>query len=99
MLKNPNTGRDDRRISVAIYEPVRDAILGAIDDAGTLLYSELNEQVEARTNPDMWADSSVAWYTISVKLHLEAIGLISRSGSPQQLELTDLGRTDVAKGG
>ncbi len=98
-MKNPNTGRDDRRISVAIYEPVRGAILGAIGDAGSLLYSELNQQVEARTDPEMWASSSVAWYTVSVKLHLEAIGLVSRSGSPQRLELTDLGRSEIARKG
>lgn len=36
MMQNPNTGRDDMSIARAIHEPVRDAILAAIHDAGEL---------------------------------------------------------------
>lgn len=97
MMKNANTGRDGTRIRVAIYEPVRDAILAALDDADSLVLAELGEQVEARTDPEIWANASVMWYTMTVKLHLEAIGLLTKSGSPQQHQLTDLGRKELAK--
>ena len=87
MMQNPNTGRDDMRISRAMYEPVRAAILDAIDEAGVLPFAELRAEVEKRTPPEMWADASVGWYTTTVKLDLEAKGLIVKEGSPQQLRL------------
>lgn len=90
-MKNPNTGRDDRTISRAMYEPVRDAILATISDAGELPWTELTDQVHARTPAEMWADASVGWYTVTVKLHLEATGLLQRKGSPQILSLTETG--------
>ena len=31
MMRNPNTGRDDMRIARSIYEPVRAALLAAIE--------------------------------------------------------------------
>lgn len=98
MMQNPNTGRDDMRIRVAIYEPTRDAILAAIDDAGELPNSELISEVEARTPPDLWADNSVAWFTTTVKLHLEATGLLAKNGSPQILSLTDKGNAALLDG-
>lgn len=87
MMQNPHTGRDDLRILRAMYEPVRDAILAAIEEAGTLPFSMLRDEVERRTPADMWTDASVGWYTTTVKLDLEAKGLIIKEGSPQQLSL------------
>ena len=92
MMLNPNTGRDDMSIAVAIYEPVRDAILAAIDDAGELANKLLIDEVERRTPATLWENSSVAWYTTSVKLHLEATELLAKRGKPQILSLTDAGR-------
>ena len=87
MLQNPNTGRDDLRIKRSIYDPVRAAILDAITEAGEIAFSELNDEVEGRTPPELWENASVAWYTVSVKLDLEAKGLIVKEGSPQRLRL------------
>lgn len=92
MMQNPNTGRDDMTIRVAVYEPVRDAILAALDDAGELANAKLRDEVEARTPAELWQENSVGWYTTTVKLHLEAGGWITKSGSPQQLSLTKSGR-------
>ena len=92
MMKNPNTGRDDMSIAVSIYEPVRDAILAAIHDVGELPNKLLIDEVERRTPAELWENSSVAWYTTSVKLHLEATKLLVKRGSPQILSLTDAGR-------
>lgn len=96
MLKNPNTGRDDLRILTAVYEPTRSAILGAIGEVDELPNSELRAEVERRTDPALWADNSVGWYTTSVKLDLEARGLIAKEGSPQRLSLTSAGRAALA---
>ena len=94
MMHNPNTGREDSTIAVAMYEPVRDAILAAVDDEpGMRFMDDLFHAVEDRTDPELWADASVKWFTTTVKLHLEATGLLERHGSPQQLTLTDEGRS------
>lgn len=96
MMHNPNTGREDSTIAVAIYEPVRDAILGALaDEPGMRFMDDLFHAVEERTPPELWSDASVKWYTTTVKLHLEATGLIDRHGSPQQLTLTDAGTAEL----
>lgn len=87
MLQNPNTGRDDMTIARTIYEPVRAAILSAIGDAGELSNAQLREEVERRTPAGLWETSSVGWYTTSIKLDLEAKGLITKTGSPQILRL------------
>ena len=89
VMQNPNTGRDDNTIARAMYEPVREAILAAIGEAGVLALSELRGEVERRTPATMWEDASVGWYTTSVKLDLEAKGLITKEGSPQQLHLAE----------
>lgn len=87
MLQNPNTGRDDARIRRRYYDPVREAILAALGDAGELRLSDLYGEVEQRTSADLWEDGSVGWYTMSVKLDLEAKGLIEKFGKPQKLRL------------
>lgn len=91
MMRNPNTGRDDVRIKTEIFEPVRDAILGALSEFGELRASDLSHHVELRTSEELWKDASTIWFTTTVKLHLEAEGLIERSGSPQILNLTSKG--------
>ena len=87
VMDNPNTGRTNGTIARSFYDPVRAAIIAAIDEAGTLPFTELRDAVEQRTPPDMWDDASVGWYTTTVKLDLEAKGIIEREGSPQILRL------------
>ncbi len=92
MMRNPNTGRDDVRISAEYHVAVRSAILRAVGAApGGLPFSELADAVERGTPPELWEDSSVGWYTTTVKLDMEAGGLLERSGSPQVLTLTARG--------
>jgi len=88
VLENPNTGSTDGTIARSFYDPVRDAILAAIGEAGQLPFAELRAEVERRTRPGLWEDSSVGWYTTTVKLDLEAKGLIEKEGSPQILRLS-----------
>ncbi len=89
---NPNTGRQDGTIARDMFEPVRNAILRALQELESVPFSELSTEVERRTPAEMWEESSLGWYTTTVKLHLEATGMLERHGSPQQLTLTDEGR-------
>lgn len=94
MMRNPNTGRDDVRISARYYEAVRGAILRALDTRPDGVgFSDLSALVESDTDPGLWNDASVGWYTTTVKLDLQARGLIERSGSPQVLSITPEGRS------
>ena len=92
MMLNPNTGREDRTIAAAMYQPVRTAVLTAIGNEDGVLFSDLSDRVEALTGPALWKSASVGWYTTTVKLDLEARGLLVRTGSTQKLHLTDEGR-------
>jgi len=97
MLLNPNTGREDRKIAAEMYYPVRAAILRAVNATDGLPFSQLYDLVEADTDAALWENSSVAWYTVGVKLDLEARGLLERSGSPQQLYLTSDGHAALCE--
>ena len=68
----------------------------AINDAGELKFSELAGQVHSRTPTELWADASVGWYATSVKLDLEAKGLIAKEGSPQYMWLTPAGKAALS---
>ena len=96
MMKNPNTGRDDLRIKVSVYEPVRDAILAALAE-GALPNAQLYDEVEQRTPAELWADASLMWFTTTVKLHLEATGMLTKKGSPQVLSITEQGQAQLGR--
>ena len=68
-------GKAGVNIKRAKYEAVRAAILQAIDAAGVLSFGELPARCAALL-PDF--DGSISWYVISVKLDLEARGVIER---------------------
>lgn len=93
-LENPNTGAG-LRIRRLYYDHVRAAILHAINEAGELRFADLATEVEARTPRELWADASVGWYATSVKLDLEAKGLIAKEGSPQYMWLTPAGKASL----
>lgn len=92
LLENPNTDGDDLKIRRLYYDHVKAAIMHAVNDAGELKFSELSAEVEARTPRELWTDASVGWYATSVKLDLEAKGLIAKEGSPQYIWLTPAGK-------
>ena len=95
-MLNPNTGRSDKTIARAIYDPVKRAILTAINEIDELRFSDLSTEVESRSDAELWKKHKVGWYTTSVKLDLEARGLIERFKSPQRLRLTEAGKAALA---
>lgn len=89
--QHPDPDKQGTRIDVAVYEAARSAILEALEAAGGdgVAFGDLSGEVERRSDPAIWADRSVGWYTTTVKLDLEARDLIRRSEgrSPQRLYL------------
>ncbi|MFT5196743.1 MAG: hypothetical protein ACI9EW_002856 [Cellvibrionaceae bacterium] len=70
------------------YEMVRDAILAVLNEHETFPFKRLTDEVGRRLDDSF--EGSVGWYTISVKLDLEARGQIERipNKSPQEVRLT-----------
>ena len=79
-------GKEGVNVDKEKYEAVKQAILDAVGTVGELPFSNLSGEVERRV-PDF--DGSYGWYTTTVKLDLEARGLIERvpKKSPQHLRL------------
>ena len=69
------------------YELIRQAILASLAQRGEVLFAELSGAVAAHQAGRF--DGSIGWYTTTVKLDLEARGLIERvpGRSPQVLRL------------
>ena len=66
---------------------MREAIIIALDQKGILTFQELRSAVEARLEGRF--EGSIGWYFTTIKLDLEARGIVVRigSGSPQRLQL------------
>jgi hypothetical protein len=69
------------------YEPIKSFILQTIRDRGAITYEELNDLAVEKLSAGF--DGKVPWYVVTVKLDLEARGLIERvpKTSPHQLRL------------
>jgi hypothetical protein len=88
-------GKQGVNIERAKYDAVKQAILEAIGQACTLEFGALPSAVEADLAEPF--DGSIGWYTTTVKLDLEARGLIERvpGRSPQALRLTEAGESSA----
>jgi hypothetical protein len=82
-------GKQGVNISRAKYEVIKAAIIDTLQEQPGITFSELAQQVGARLSGRF--DGSISWYVISVKLDLEARGLVIRmpKTSPQQLRLVE----------
>ncbi len=80
-------GKQGVNIDRAKYDKMRGAILAVVEREPGVRLSLLGEKVYQELNGDF--DGSIGWYTMSVKLDLEARGIIERvpNASPQQLRL------------
>lgn len=68
------------------YEVIKNFIVKTVQEHGSITYSKVNDlAVEQLTN----FDGSVPWYVVSVKLDLEARGVIERvpKTSPHQIRM------------
>ena len=80
-------GKQGVNILARRYELVKETLLSIIQAHGEISYKELNEIAEERLAGVL--DGSIPWYVVSVKLDLEARGIISRipKTSPHRLRL------------
>lgn len=69
-------GKNGVRIDRAKYDPIREAILAVLEAEGPCRFMRLAERVEDRLGDSF--PGSVSWYTITVKLDLEARGVVER---------------------
>ncbi len=85
---NVNTGRSDGTIDREKYEAMKNARLEVIPEGEEgVLFGELAERVKPLLPEKVFEGASIGWYTTTVKLDLEARGLIERvpKASPQRL--------------
>jgi hypothetical protein len=89
-LLHPDPDKSAPRIDLWKYRAVKSAILLALSADPTVRFSALPDIVRTNLSPDEVEKlGSVSWYTTSVKLDLEARGLLERipGSRPQALRL------------
>lgn len=81
-------GKQGVNIDRKKYDAIKTAILDTIDTAQEVSFSDLTSTVNNRLRDSF--DGKITWYVVTVKLDLEARGLIERipQRSPQILRLT-----------
>lgn len=85
---NVNTDRSDGTIDREKYEAMKSALLEVIPEGEEgVPFGELAERVKPLLPEAVFEGASIGWYTTTVKLDLEARGLIERvpNASPQRL--------------
>lgn len=88
MTLHPDKDKRGVNISRAKYELVRETIVSVLSERSELTFTELKDAVKARLKGQF--EGSIAWYYTTVKLDLEARGVLERAGqgSPQRIRLT-----------
>jgi hypothetical protein len=88
LTRHPDPAKSGVNISKEKYDQVRDAILETLGVGGDVTFQGLTRAVEQKLSGQF--DGSVPWYVTTVKLDLEARGLIERipDSSPQRLRLS-----------
>lgn len=83
-------GKKGTNISLAKYNLIKDAMLEIIQEEGEITYQRLSDQLENALQPTF--DGRVVWYVVTVKLDLEARGIIERipKTSPHQVRMTKI---------
>jgi hypothetical protein len=85
MTMHPEEGKQGVNIEMAKYVEIRAAILETLANHGEITFKGLTQEVLDRLEDSF--EGSVSWYVTTVKLDLEARGVIERvAGSrPQRL--------------
>ena len=83
-------GKKGVNISKEKYDAIKEAIITALEEQGEMTFYGLNDEVGRRLEGNF--EGSIGWYYTTVKLDLEARGVIERLGkkpgkSPQYIRL------------
>ena len=84
-------GKKGVNISKRKYDAARDAIIESFRVGGDMTFTRLAEDVRQRIGHSF--QGSIGWYVVSVKLDLEARGILKRvpGTRPQQIRLVEQG--------
>ena len=84
-------GKKGVNISKRKYDAARDAIIESFRVGRDMTFTKLVEDVRQRIGSDF--QGSISWYVVSVKLDLEARGILKRvpGTKPQQISLVEQG--------
>lgn len=87
MTMHPEGDKVGVNIDKDKYELIREAILNLVHSRGEIAFKDLAPQVGKLVSGKF--DGSVSWYVTTVKLDLEARGLIKRvpGSKPQRIQL------------
>ena len=76
---HPDPDKQGTRVTKSIYDAYRAALLSVIPATEEgIEFGELSKAVQPHLDPSVLAASSPGWWTITVKLDLEARGLVER---------------------
>lgn len=86
-------GKQGVNIDTAKYEVIKSAILDALDTQQGISFGALTQSVVDKLGKSF--DGSISWYVTTVKLDLEARGLIERvpGSKPQRVRRTGADRS------
>lgn len=80
---HPDPNKQGTRVTKAYYDAYRAALLEVIPTtAEGIFFSDLSDAVQAHVPDDILAQTSPGWWSTTVKLDLEARGLIERVQMP-----------------
>ena len=85
---HPEAGKQGTRVDAAKYEAMKAALLAVVPAAGAgIPFQDLVDAVRPHLPAELFANASVSWYVTTIKLDLEARGLIERvpGARPQRL--------------
>ena len=87
---HPYDEKEGVRIERAKYDTIRQAVLNALERCDMLTYTALAEDVRSQVGAHF--DGSINWYTVVVKLDLEARGLIEPTPGtrPERIRLAKI---------
>jgi hypothetical protein len=87
MTLHPEEGKSGVNISRAKYDQIRETIVAALTEHHDMTFADLGADVSRRLEGSF--DGSISWYYTTVKLDLEARGIVERvgKGSPQRIRL------------
>jgi hypothetical protein len=89
LTKHPRQGRSGVNISRQKYDVIRECMVETLRAAGEMAFKDLTEEVRHILAGRF--DGSISWYVTTVKLDLEARGIIERIPGkiPQRLRLAE----------
>ncbi len=89
--RNPQVGKSSTRVNKASYQAYREALLKVIPHSNEgVLFGDLADLVSPLLPEQIASSTKPMWWVTTVKLDLEARGLIERvpKASPQRLRRT-----------